>query len=47
MVVDRERDLEAARRGWFTLRVMYEQLVGDPDDIAAAILETYQLRVAA
>jgi hypothetical protein len=47
MVADRERDIEAGRRGWFTMRVMHEQLVGDPVDIATAIVETYQLRVAA
>jgi hypothetical protein len=26
MATDRQRDLEAARVGWMTLRIMYEQL---------------------
>jgi hypothetical protein len=45
MATDRQRDIEAARSGWQTLRPMYEHLVGDPDDTAAAIEETYLLRL--
>jgi hypothetical protein len=45
MPTDRQRDIEAARVGWQTLRPMYEHLVGDPGDTAAAIEETYLLRL--
>ena len=37
--------IAAARRGWQTLRVMHEQLSGDPLDTAAAIAETYHRRL--
>jgi hypothetical protein len=45
MPTDRQRDIEAARVGWQTLRPMYEHLQSDPDDTAAAIEETYLLRL--
>jgi hypothetical protein len=34
---DRERDLEAARHGWQTLRFLYEHVIGDPDGTADTI----------
>jgi hypothetical protein len=46
MVADRQRDLEAARSRWWTVRLMYEQLVSDPDDVAAALAETFLGRLA-
>jgi len=45
MVADRERDFEAARAGWITVRLMYDQLAGDPDDMAAGLVETYHRRL--
>jgi len=38
---DRQRDLEAARVGWQTIRLMYEQLTSDAEDVAAALAATY------
>jgi hypothetical protein len=45
MAADRQRDIEAARVGWQTLRPMYEHMQSDPDDTAAAIAETYFARL--
>ncbi|MCC6225190.1 MAG: hypothetical protein IT195_02130 [Microthrixaceae bacterium] len=47
MSADHERDLEASRRGWHTIRIMYEQIVNDPADLAKAIAETYHHRLRA
>lgn len=43
---DRQRDNEAARAGWVTLRFMYEELEGDPADVGAAVAETLAERAA-
>jgi hypothetical protein len=43
---DRQRDNEAARAGWVTLRFMYEELDGDPDDVGRAVAETLAERRA-
>jgi Protein of unknown function (DUF559) len=43
---DRERDLEAARHGWQTLRFLYEHVVNDPADSAATILTVLDHRLA-
>lgn len=37
---DRERDNEALRAGYGTLRLLYEHIVGDPDGTFALIMET-------
>jgi very-short-patch-repair endonuclease len=44
MATDRQRDFEAARAGWFTLRIMHDQLVDDPEDTARGIAEIYEDR---
>lgn len=44
---DRARDTEAARAGWLTMRFMWEELKGDPDDVGAAVAETRAHRIAA
>jgi hypothetical protein len=41
MATDRERDFEAARVGWQTLRLMHEHLAADPDDVARGLTDTY------
>jgi hypothetical protein len=46
MATDRQRDFEAARVGWQTLRPMYEHMESDPEDTAAAIEETYRTRLS-
>jgi len=43
---DRERDNDAARAGWQTLRVLREHVLGDPEGTAAAIRETHTVRLA-
>ncbi|HZN13826.1 MAG TPA: hypothetical protein VFB78_06155 [Acidimicrobiales bacterium] len=43
---DRERDNDAARAGWQTLRVLREHILGDPEGTAATIRETYAVRRA-
>jgi very-short-patch-repair endonuclease len=43
---DRERDNDAARAGWQTLRVLREHVLGDPEGTAATIRETYAVRIA-
>jgi very-short-patch-repair endonuclease len=42
---DHERDSEAARVGWVTLRFVYEQLVSAPDDVAATVADVRQVRL--
>ena len=36
---DRLRDNEAARAGWQTLRFPWEEVVGDPEDVAATVAD--------
>jgi very-short-patch-repair endonuclease len=43
---DRERDNDAARAGWQTLRLLREHILGDPEGTAATIRETYAVRLA-
>ncbi len=42
---DHERDLDAARQGWITIRLLYEDIVGDPEGTIAALLEAYGARL--
>ncbi|MGI8664083.1 MAG: DUF559 domain-containing protein [Acidimicrobiales bacterium] len=42
---DRERDAEAARQGWETLRLLYEHIVDDPDGTAATIHDILRVRI--
>ncbi|MGH9136826.1 MAG: DUF559 domain-containing protein [Acidimicrobiales bacterium] len=44
MTRDRERDRDAARLGWQTLRFMYQDLKNDLEEDARAIREVHQLR---
>jgi hypothetical protein len=44
MSTDRQRDFEAGRLGWFTVRITHNQLVDDPDDTAMGISEIYEGR---
>ena len=41
---DRERDNQAARAGWQTLRFLHESIVADPADAGRAVREVYDLR---
>jgi very-short-patch-repair endonuclease len=41
---DRDRDNQATRVGWDTLRFPWEELVGDAEDAAATLVDTYELR---
>ena len=43
---DRERDLEAARHGWQTLRFLYEHVDGDPDGTVDTIRVVLRDRLA-
>ena len=43
---DHDRDNEAGRAGWFTLRLLYEDVVGDPEGQCALIRETRLMRLA-
>lgn len=43
---DHDRDNEAGRAGWFTLRLLYEDVVGDPKGQCALIRETRLMRLA-
>jgi len=36
---DHQRDTEAARAGWLTLRFVYEQVMHDPSDVCSAIAD--------
>lgn len=41
---DHLRDAEAARAGWQTLRLLYEQIVGDPDGTCATVRDIRRAR---
>jgi len=41
---DRERDNQAARAGWQTLRLLHESIAGDPDDCIRTLAEVYAQR---
>ena len=41
---DHERDVQAARAGWQTIRFLHESVVADPDDVGRAVRETYDQR---
>jgi hypothetical protein len=41
---DHERDAEAARVGWQTLRFLYEQVVGDPAGVCAVVADVRAVR---
>ncbi len=43
---DHERDAEAARAGWQTLRFLYEQVTGDPDGVCAVVADVRAVRLA-
>jgi very-short-patch-repair endonuclease len=43
---DHERDAEAARAGWVTLRFMHEQLVSTPAEVAATVADVRLVRLA-
>jgi very-short-patch-repair endonuclease len=43
---DRERDLEAARHGWQTLRFLYEHVTADPDGTADTIRTVVSERIS-
>jgi hypothetical protein len=42
---DRERDAQAARVGWQTLRWVYEQVIDDPVEVCATVRDTRQVRL--
>jgi very-short-patch-repair endonuclease len=42
---DHQRDAEAARVGWQTLRFLYEEIMGDPGDVCAVIRDVCAVRV--
>lgn len=44
---DRQRDRHAARRGWLTIRVSWEELDADPGGVAADLRAVYDQRRAA
>lgn len=41
---DHQRDTEAARAGWLTIRLMYEQIVHEPHEVCAALTEILDRR---
>jgi Protein of unknown function (DUF559) len=41
---DHERDSQAARAGWQTLRFVYEQIVHAPDEVAAVVADVIAVR---
>ncbi|HKE76919.1 MAG TPA: hypothetical protein VKB57_25080, partial [Acidimicrobiales bacterium] len=41
---DHERDAEAARAGWQTLRFLYEQVVHHPADVCAVVADVRAVR---
>ena len=43
---DAARDKQAARAGWQTLRFIFEELVGDPEDSCATLLDVYNQRIS-
>jgi very-short-patch-repair endonuclease len=42
---DHQRDAEAARVGWQTLRFLYEEIMGDPGDVCAVIRDVCAVRM--
>lgn len=42
---DHRRDAESIRAGWATLRFLYEQLIEEPNEIAATVTETRNVRL--
>jgi very-short-patch-repair endonuclease len=42
---DRERDAEAARNGWLTLRLLHEHIVDDPDGTAKLVRDVLATRL--
>ncbi|HET6665361.1 MAG TPA: DUF559 domain-containing protein [Acidimicrobiales bacterium] len=42
---DHRRDAEAARVGWQTLRFLYEEIMGDPDDVCAVVSDVCAVRM--
>jgi very-short-patch-repair endonuclease len=42
---DYARVAEAARAGWQTLRFLYEQIIGDPDEVCAVVRDVRAIRV--
>jgi very-short-patch-repair endonuclease len=42
---DHERDAEAARAGWLTLRFLYEQITRDPDGVCAVVADVRRVRM--
>ncbi len=43
---DRERDAEAARHGWQTLRLLHEHVVDDPDGTASLVRDVLATRLS-
>lgn len=43
---DRQRDAEAARAGWMTLRFLNEQIVYEPHEVAATVADVRRTRLA-
>jgi very-short-patch-repair endonuclease len=43
---DRERDVQVVRAGWVPMRFVYEQVVGSPAEVCAAVWETRSVRLA-
>lgn len=46
MARDRERDVEAARMGYQTVRFVWEHLVSDPDGSARALVDIHNVRLS-
>jgi len=42
---DHLRDAEAARVGWQTLRFLFEQIMGDPDEVCAVVNDVCAVRL--
>lgn len=43
---DHDRDAEAARAGWQTLRFLYERITESPDEVAATVADVLRVRLA-
>jgi very-short-patch-repair endonuclease len=43
---DRARDLQVTRAGWVPMRFGYELIVGNPEELCAAVRETRDARLA-
>jgi putative AbiEi antitoxin of type IV toxin-antitoxin system/uncharacterized protein DUF559 len=41
---DHQRDAEAARAGWQTVRLLYEQIIGDPEEACAIVRDVRKAR---